>query len=204
MRIKRFTVCLGLVVGSLMAGGSGVQAFAAIAPETTTETTTTAVSTPSSPELEAYLATLSPADRATFVNTMLPATVTVTVTKTSATGTAARATGCWNGRVNGSATNAFGGTLYTYYTVGNWCSSNLTITSSRWVEAGGETSTPGWRYDGVINKGAAVTLNQGRSFSQFRFILGAMGTDVQSPTPCLRVKGTNTGGVGRDTVCGNY
>lgn len=213
MRVKQFALCVGLVAASLVAGGGGTQVLAAPQPQTTIQTSTIPVEPPPiSPRLQAYLETLNPADQSKFINSKLPASITTTLTVTKETITpsessrasAAQATGCWRARLNGQAKSALGNTLFTYYHLAYWCSSGLTITTSRWDGAGGETSTPGWRYEGVINKGAGVVLNQGRSYSQFRFVLGAGGIDVQSPTPCLRVKGTNTGGIGRDLVCGIY
>jgi hypothetical protein len=103
------------------------------------------------------------------------------------------ATGCWTAKATRKNTAAAGNTLFTYFTTGYWCSSGSTVTQARLIEAGGETSTPGWRYAGVRAQGAGVYANQGRAYSQHQFMLGVAGVDVQSPTPCARVNGTSAG-----------
>ncbi|WP_066582776.1 hypothetical protein [Cellulomonas timonensis] len=171
-----------------------------------------------SPELEAYLGTLSPADRDAFIASNLPAEIVLTRGAQQPLDAAARrslsaatasgrsvgilATGCWTARQNGSARSGLGNTLYTYYTVGGWCSSGSTVTSAWLADAGGETSTPGWSYQGRINSGSGVVSNTGRAYSQHRFTLSAGGATVQSPTPCLRVTGTSSGSASGSSSCG--
>jgi hypothetical protein len=173
-----------------------------------------------SPELESYLDTLTPAEQAEFIATKLPAstevsygqqvpadaTAAASMITASARGDAVTpmATGCWTLRVNGSSKAAAGNTLYTYFHVGRWCASGSTVTSANIQDRGGETSTPGWRMDGPINGGSGVVSNQGRSYSQMRFILGAGPWDVQSPTPCLRVNGLTNGTGTTSGTCGIY
>ncbi|WP_024285223.1 hypothetical protein [Cellulomonas sp. KRMCY2] len=176
------------------------------------------VDEPESPELLAYLDTLSESDRLTFVRTRLPAEQVIArsaplpidaAAQRSArlaadTGSAVSpmSTGCWTQRWNGSARSAAGNVLYTYYTSGGWCSTGSTVTRAWLAEAGGETSTPGWRYDGVVKSGAGVVSNQGRSYAQHRFVLRVGGWDVQSPSPCLRVSGTSGGTSSGAYTCG--
>jgi len=171
-----------------------------------------------SPELESYLATLSDADRDAFIASSLPAEVVLTQGAQQPLDAAARrslsaasasgrtvgilATGCWTARQNGSARSGLGNTLYTYYTVGGWCSSGSTVTSAWLADAGGETSTPGWSYQGRINSGSGVVSNTGRAYSQHRFTLSAGGVTVQSPTPCVRVTGTSSGSASGSSSCG--
>ncbi|MCC2309963.1 hypothetical protein [Cellulomonas chengniuliangii] len=171
-----------------------------------------------SPELESYLATLSDADRDAFIASSLPAEVVLTQGAQQPLDAAARrslsaasasgrtvgilATGCWTARQNGSARSGLGNTLYTYYTVGGWCSSGSTVTSAWLADAGGETSTPGWSYQGRINSGSGVVSNTGRAYSQHRFTLSAGGATVQSPTPCVRVTGTSSGSASGSSSCG--
>ncbi|WP_448070473.1 hypothetical protein [Georgenia yuyongxinii] len=111
------------------------------------------------------------------------------------------ATGCWTAKANRQATALAGNVLYTYFTTGGWCSSGSTVTDSWFVEAGGETSTPGWRYEGILRTDTGVYSNQGRTYSQHQFVLGAGGWDVQSPTPCARVGGTSAGTYYNTNVC---
>lgn len=170
------------------------------------------------PALDAYLDSLAPAERQAFVDSQLPAQVVVeqqaqqpadaaarrSVLAAAASGRAVSmlATGCWTARQNGSAKAALGNTLYTYYTVGGWCSSGSTVTSAWLADSGGETSTPGWSYAGRINSAAGVVSNTGRSYAQHKFQLSAGGVVVQSPTPCLRVVGTSSGGASGSSSCG--
>jgi hypothetical protein len=170
--------------------------------------------------LAAHLATLTADQRETFVETRLLATETVEVSSQVPTdATALRsardaavagealdplASGCWTARGNGEGKALAGNTLFTYYTVGGWCSSGSKITDAWLADAGGETSTIGWRYEGVINKSSGIVSNQGRAYAQFKFVLGSGGIDVQSPTPCLRIKGTSAPAATVDTVCGIY
>lgn len=215
MRMRRRAAVLVLLVVGLLGGG---------VPAATAQTDGSELGGAASMEIppgaEAYLATLTPRERADFVATKLPATFTETVEAPVPMDAKARqsrlamsdrseaisplSTGCWTGRVNGSAKALAGNTLYTYYHVGYWCSSGSTITAARVQAAGGETSTPGWRYEGVINRGAAIVSNQGRSYSQQKFVLGTGGWDIQSPTPCLRVNGLTSGSYTYSSTCGVY
>ena len=111
---------------------------------------------------------------------------------------------CWTQRWNGSARAAAGNTLYTFYTVGGWCYSGSTVTDAWLADAGGETSTPGWRYEGVTGSGAGVVGNEGRSYARHQFVLGVGGIDIQHPVECLRVRGrVGPASIG-EYVCGIY
>lgn len=172
------------------------------------------------PQIRAYLETLPADQRADFINTKLPATSSEALTSQTPMDATARlsasvaqltgqkispmTTGCWAGRADGSERAALGNTLFTYYHVGEWCVSGSTVTSSSVADAGGETSTPGWRYDGVINRSAGILSNEGRSYSQTRFILGSGGWDVQTIVPCLRVRGLSNATFYSDATCGIY
>lgn len=172
------------------------------------------------PQLVAYLSTLSPAEREQFISTQLPATVEVTVgsqlpadgaaltsvlkARVSAKAVTPQATGCWSQRWTWGPKAAAGNTLFTYYHVGHWCSSGSSITSAKVADSGGETSTPGWSYKGVINSGKGVVSNEGRSYSQHKFELRVGGWVVQTKTPCGRVKGKTSGTSTADTTCGIY
>ena len=114
------------------------------------------------------------------------------------------ATGCWTQRWTwGPKANA-GNTLYTYYHVGRWCASGSTVTSASEADSGGETKTPGWRYEGVVARDAGVVSNQGRSYTQHKFALGAGGWDIQTPLECARVKGLSSSNSTADSICGIY
>ncbi|KQS69243.1 hypothetical protein [Modestobacter sp. Leaf380] len=168
--------------------------------------------------LAAVFATMSEAQAQQLIDTQLVADSATSVVITPADATAratartsgvptlnatsaARASGCWTSKINRSAKAAAGNTLYTYFTTGGWCSNGSSVTSARLVERGGETSTPGWRYAGVRTGGSGVFGGQGRVYTQFQFILGAAGIDVQSPTPCARMRGNANGSATGDGVC---
>lgn len=172
------------------------------------------------PQIQEYLDTLPAAERTKFVNTVLPATyheattlqvpvdatarASVLLARLAGTQVMALASGCWAGRVDESYTAVAGNTVFTFYHVGGWCVSGSTVTSASVLDAGGETSTPGWRYEGVINRSAGVVSNQGRSYSQVKFVLGVGGWDIQTPTPCTRVFGLSNATYTWDTACGIY
>lgn len=114
----------------------------------------------------------------------------------------AAASGCWLGRANYKATALAGNTLYTYFHTGGWCISGGCVYDPSTYEDGGETSTPGWHYNGVIKRKAGVISNQGRSYSQFKFTLSVGPWDVQTPTPCVRVNGLSNATYTSSGTCG--
>lgn len=159
---------------------------------------------------------LSPTDRAAFDSRMIPVSATISVEIEPADAAARHAaangqrpdglfdvlaTGCWLARVKDSRQAAAGNTLYTFWTTIHWCISGSTVTSASLYEADGETSTPGWRYDGVQSSGSAVVNNQGRAWAKHRFILGVGGWDIGHPDHCLRAKGTASATYSGDRVC---
>lgn len=134
----------------------------------------------------------------------LPALTSLAVAKGGAQTVSAMATGCWTQRWTWRPRSGAGTVLYTYYHVGYWCASGTKVTAARVASAGGETRTPGWQYRGIVDRGAGVVSNQGRSFTQHKFTLRVGGIDVQSPLQCARVKGAATGGASADAICGIY
>ncbi len=168
--------------------------------------------------LQEYLDSLSPQERAEFVETQLPATTDVVVggqqpaditavrsllaARASGLSVTPSASGCWSQRWTWAPRAAAGNTLYTYYHVGHWCASGSSVTSARIADSGGETSTPGWSYEGVTGSGKGVVSNEGRSYTRHKFVLRVGGIKLQSPTPCARVKGRASGPSSADSVCG--
>ncbi|WP_299958572.1 hypothetical protein [uncultured Modestobacter sp.] len=165
--------------------------------------------------LAQVFSTMSEEQALQLIDTQLVAETTVTTEVTPVDSTAratfrakgtptinaAAAAGCWTSKHNRQNKAAAGNVLYTYFTTGGWCSNGSSVTSVRLVERGGETSTPGWRYAGVKTGGQGVYGGQGRVYTQFQFYLGIGGWDVQSPTPCSRVRGNANGSVTGDGVC---
>ncbi|CAM5790017.1 hypothetical protein [Cellulomonas persica] len=172
------------------------------------------------PQLAAYLETLDPAEREQFIETQLPETVDVTVgsqlpadstalasvlaSRIAGRSVTPMATGCWSQRWTWAPKAAAGNTLYTYYHVGHWCSSGSTVTSAKIADYGGETSTPGWSYEGVVGSGKGVVSNEGRSYTRHKFELSVGSWVVQTKTPCGRVKGKSSGSSSADATCGIY
>ncbi len=172
------------------------------------------------PQLAAYLETLDPAEREQFIETQLPETVDVTVgsqlpadstalasvlaSRVAGRSVTPMATGCWSQRWTWAPKAAAGNTLYTYYHVGRWCSSGSSVTSATIADYGGETSTPGWSYEGMIGSGKGVVSNEGRSYTRHKFELSVGSWVVQTKTPCGRVKGKSSGSSSADATCGIY
>ena len=215
-RLKSAVAVLVLFVG-LFAGATSAQA-APLNPLSQSQATSAVGVVPSS-GLTTYLASLTPVARVDFLNTKLPATQTVvwaqspanfvaanSAVKASVTGAllSPMAVGCWTGRADWNIKALAGNTLYTYYHVGRWCSSGSTITSSSIADKGAQTFTVGWRYAGVPASGAGIVSNQGRSYTQHKFILGVGGWDVQTTLECGRIRGFTSGGAAADAVCGIY
>ena len=208
----------------LAAAAVALLAFSGSAAQATQEASDSSDGVPAgvdmTPELKSYLDTLPPAEREQFVNTKLPASEEVTVGPQQPADDAARASvaeaeargtevtaaaaGCWTSRYEGEAKALAGNTVFTVYHVGRWCSNGTSVTEASVVDSGGETSTIGWRYEGVVASDARVVNNEGRSYSKFKFVLGAGGWDIQTPTPCLRTKGKADGTTDNDTTCGVY
>jgi len=114
----------------------------------------------------------------------------------------AASSGCWSQRWSWAPKAAAGNTLYTYYHVGHWCSSGSSVTSARVSDSGGETSTPGWSYKGVVASGSRVVSNEGRSYTKHKFVLSVAGITLQTSTPCARVRGKSNGTSTADGTCG--
>lgn len=173
-----------------------------------------------SPDLVSYLATLDSDAAAEFVATMMPSTLQLTEGEQLPTDAAARASaqvaqsrgtavtdttlGCWSKRVDGTAHAAAGNALYSLYHAGSWCADGSRVTSAAVADRGGQIYTVGWRYEGAVGGAAGVIDNQGRSYSQLKFVLGTGGWDIQTALPCLRVRGTIGGGSASESICGLY
>ncbi|GAA2632709.1 hypothetical protein [Streptomyces vastus] len=204
-----------LVVGTAAAGLLvGLAAPASSAAQDKAPATAAAVLQAADPQ--ATYAQLSADERAEFNARYLPASTTVTeeikpadatAFKSAAAGIApnsigeVQASGCWYGKATGSSRAAAGNTLYTFWVENTWCSNGSRVTSNSYRTADGETSTPGWRYEGVQTKGAGIVGNQGRAWAKHLFVLGVGGWDIQSPNECIRVKGAASGTAYADRVC---
>jgi hypothetical protein len=94
--------------------------------------------------------------------------------------------GCYGWHQTYGRKALFGNTLYTYWQSTSVCVSNGTVTSVSVYDAGGETSTPGWR---ITHSPTTATKNvywEGRGKAQYYFVFGAGGWDIQHPTDCIQ------------------
>ncbi|MDO5504241.1 MAG: hypothetical protein Q4G67_13835 [Actinomycetia bacterium] len=207
-----------MTAGLVVVAGATAQAES---PEQAPSTSFTTIDgTQLTAETEAYLSTLRPAERAQFIATNIPATVDMQAGPQKPANTAAltsvaeaqasggdlspMATGCWTQRFTFSPKAMAGNVLYTYYHVGYWCSSGTRITAARVQDTGGQPKTLGWRYEGVVKRDAGIVSNQGRSYTQHKFVLGVNGWDIQTVLDCGRALGRTSGSALGDSVCGIY
>lgn len=79
-----------------------------------------------------------------------------------------------------------GNTLYTYWQTTKVCAYNGRVTSVAVTNAGGETSTPGWRIARAPTKSAKSVGWEGRGLARYYFVLGAGGIDIQNPSDCIQ------------------
>ncbi|GAA6617209.1 hypothetical protein [Scytonema sp. NUACC26] len=97
-------------------------------------------------------------------------------------------TGCWGLNQSAKRKALLGNTLYTYWQTTQVCARNGRVTSVAVTNAGGETSTPGWR---IARNPTTSTKNvgwEGRGLARYYFVLGAGGIDVQNPTDCIQMR----------------
>lgn len=98
----------------------------------------------------------------------------------------AKFSGCWALHFTGKRKAFFGNTIYTYWQNTNVCASGGKVTKVSVTNAGGETSTPGWR---IRHAPATSTYNpgwEGRGKAQYYFVLGVGGWDIHHPSDCLQ------------------
>ena len=212
----RSIVGVGIAILALMSTATVAQATEPLQPAVTQETQV--IEFEYSPEILAYLDTLSPVERDEFVASMIPATETVTTlqepvddaarasveaAERASSPVTPQATGCWVGRADWDIRATLGNVLYSYFHVGGWCMTGSTVNSAHIADRGAQTWTVGWRYNGVTASGARVVSNQGRSYTQYNFILGVGGWDVQNTLECGRVNGGD-GWYSSSATCGIY
>ena len=154
---------------------------------------------------------LNKSQKQAFDKTMKVANVEVTMTPTRRASQpvtpgmvrAAAYNGCWSLSITGRAKNSVGKVLYTYWQTTAICANNNRVTAVWMDNAGGETSTPGWR----IERGPDLTTRnvgwEGRGIAQYHFVLGVGGYDIQHPTNCLqgRLNGSTAYMYGSSSSC---
>jgi hypothetical protein len=95
-------------------------------------------------------------------------------------------TGCWQRSKTSERKSILGNTLYTYWQTTRVCAKNGRVTSVAVTNAGGETSTPGWRIARPPTKSAKSVGWEGRGLARYYFVLGAGGIDIQNPSDCIQ------------------
>jgi hypothetical protein len=218
-RTLNATLALAIITASMTVAGA-----AHAAPDSSPDPSPTSVSVRSypvdesiSPETAKFLSAMSPEERERFIATNLPATVVETVTLTpldaaaeasmaahGSASLAAAANGCWSSRWGWEMKSAVGIALYNFYQVGGWCANAGSVLSVGTLDYGGQTVAVGWRYEGRTAAASGIVSNQGRSYSQFKFVFGSGGWDINTRLECARVKGTAAGTATGDRVCGIY
>lgn len=129
------------------------------------------------------------------------------VTELEAAGATAATITCKSQRYERIAYGSVNNKLYMSYHVGKWCYSTsgsvsiATVTSSSWLDGGGQTYWLGWENLGLINKGAGIVSGKARSFSQQSFKF-TWGPTTQSVQPCVRLTAVATSS--KDYTCGIY
>ena len=79
-----------------------------------------------------------------------------------------------------------GNTLYTYWQSTHVCTSKGKVTKVWVSDAGGETSTPGWRIDKRPNTSTKNVHWEGRGAARYHFVLGAGPWNIQHPVDCIQ------------------
>lgn len=100
--------------------------------------------------------------------------------------------GCWNAYAHYGWKAAAGNTVYTAWQTLGWCSNGSNVTSYWIINRGGETSTPGWSYQGDNGQGAWNVGWEVRQYTQEKFTFG-IGSYGYSTSPCVQVRGGATG-----------
>lgn len=96
--------------------------------------------------------------------------------------------GCFSVSRTGKAKARAGNTLFTYWQTTRVCAKRGRVTSIKVTNAGGETSTPGWRIDRRPTTQVKSVGWEGRSVARYYFVLGVGGWDVQRPSRCIQLR----------------
>lgn len=113
---------------------------------------------------ETYKA-LSKVDKEIFLRAMSPSSVEQSVSVPVVTAT--RSSGsCKTANHHQDWKSNYGFVVATSWLSMEWCSSGNTVTSVRITNQGGETSTPGYTYQGVLNSGTRASGPSGRAYSE--------------------------------------
>lgn len=152
-----------------------------------------------SPEPEAKLASLTPAEKSLFEVWITPTSTQIATTESKASVFSSQ-DDCRTYTTRGSFSNQVGGTLGEFWTTGRACADGSSIVTADYVDGGGHTSAFGWSYVGS-DTGQGVFDGAGFVYGSYRFTLNLGGFDVQQPSYCARSVFTLAASHG-DTACG--
>lgn len=101
----------------------------------------------------------------------------------------------------------YGFTVATSWLDIHWCEDGRKVTGVSITNKGGETRTPGYKYEGVLNSAADKKGAWGGAFSEVGFSLfgGGDGNAIPTLNPCIKISGTIGGRsqVVADSTSGN-
>lgn len=156
----------------------------------------------------AAYAALTSYEQAKFSEAVTPASVETTnmdgskfVAPTAESMAGAEAGTCWSNTLRDEVRSTAGILLFTFWGTAKWCWNGSTVTSGSFIDQGGQAIFIGWRYAGVNGKGSAIVANKAQMYVGLKFILGANGWDIQSPTYCIHVTGIPQG-ISSSPKCG--
>lgn len=138
---------------------------------------------------------LSKKDKAVFLRAMSPSSVEQSVSAPVVTAT--RSSGnCRTANHHQDWKSNYGFVVATSWLSMEWCSSGNKVISVRITNQGGETSTPGYTYQGVLNSGARASGTSGRAYSEIGLKL-LDGVDfvhlLPALHPCIKLTGYANG-----------
>ncbi|MFI9719635.1 hypothetical protein ACIHFE_08255 [Streptomyces sp. NPDC052396] len=145
-------------------------------------------------------ARLSAADKAAFDGVEKPVSVNRTV-RTAAI--RPMSGGCWDEWVRYDFRAAAGNTVYTAWQGLNWCSNGSGITGYHVYDRGGETSTPGWSFQGDNGQGSRNVGWEVRQYTKEKFTFG-IGSYGYSANTCVQIRGGATGLYSSSASCSLY
>lgn len=138
---------------------------------------------------------LSEENRIIFLRAMYPVETTQSISDPALT--AVRSSGnCREATHHQDWKSNYGFVVATSWISIEWCSSGNRVTNIRITNQGGETSTPGYTYQGVLNSGAHASGPTGRAYSEIGLKIWD-GVDIvhllPALHPCIKMTGHANG-----------
>lgn len=109
---------------------------------------------------------------------------------------------CWDVWNRWAGRNMVGGALVTWWQGLRWCGDGTKVTSYNVYDRGGETSTPGWHYEGHSGDPAYRYLGwEVRAITREKFRLSLGPWDPQNPILCGQNRGGASGASSNSQSC---